>query len=638
MDRPRANFLRLVEQPTKPSPLDETVLQRGGWQTSLFASDNPALIVVAEFDVLPVADFVTLCTSARPKYLFDLRKAPRFDVAHLNRRLAFDLFAGVGAQYFDLSGRLGLKGARDVANVAAEISKVIEINQRASGPTILLVDHDQFVEDYVLTLIEKLPMPPQQVWDVLKLPMTDSRPTKDRGLIFISHANPIDNNFAAWLAGKLAIAGYSVWSDVTKLVGGEIIWDDIEEAIRNHAAKVIVAVSRISQTKSGVLDEIDLAIRVERADSLQGFVVPIRIDDLPFSEVRANLARKNIIDFNQNWASGLSNLLRLLERDHVPKASTSGATMLAGSLDGGLRVRATIKEQHEHLVSNWLLAERLPENIDLMDVDGPQSAVAGLVRASRFPTFQHLRLIGMFSDASLESEFLIENTKVKRAYRVPLSEFLAGTSTISIKRYDARNILSNLVRQAWSSHMRTKGLTSFELASGQLAWFLPDQLIEGNKVAFVDDAGKRRRKQLVGWSEKRQIFWHAAFEARPVVGDLNRLVLQPHVIFTEDGKTPLFSKQRMHTLRRSFCKSWWNDRWRDLLIAFAHTVGENDGVRLSVGPTEFLSFGMPMRIDSKWVPEIDETNVDEEIDQFDALDAGDEWSGDIEDEAEEITL
>jgi hypothetical protein len=635
VNKPRANFLRLVEQPAKLNPLDESVLQRVGWQNTLFASDNPALIVVAEFDVLPVTDFVILCKTARPKFLFDLRKAPRFDVAHLNRRLAFDLFAGAGIQYFDLSGRLGPNGARDVTTVAAEISRSVEISRSSSGPILLLVDHDQFGESYVLSLIEKLPIPPQQVWDVLKLPVTDAVPPKDRRLIFISHANPIDNNFAAWLSGKLAIAGYNVWSDVTKLVGGEIIWDDIEEAIRNHAAKVVVAVSRISQTKPGVLDEIDLAIRVERAASLQGFVIPIRIDDLPFSEVRANLARKNIIDFHPNWASGLSSLLRILERDHVPKTSDTGAKMLAQSLDGGLRARATIKDQHEQLVSNWLLVKRLPDHIDLVDVQGPQSSVAELARTSRYPAFQHLRLIGMFSDAGFESEFQIAGTTVKRAYRVPLPDFLAGTSTLAVKRYDARNIFSSLLRQAWTLHMRSRGLASFELASGQLAWFLPDQLIEGNKVAFVDDAGKRRRKQLVGWSEKRQIFWHAAFEARPVVGDPNRLVLQPHVIFTADGKTPLFSKQRMHVLRRSFCKSWWNDRWRDLLIAFTRAVGENDEVRLCVGPTEFLSFGMPMRIGSRWVPEIEETNVDEEIDPFDALDSGDEWGGDFEDESEE---
>lgn len=636
VNRPRANFLRLVEEPTKSPPLDEASLQRVGWQNTLFATENPALIVVVEFDALPAADFVTLCTTSRPKFIFDLRKAPRFDVAHLNRRLVFDLFSGSGIQYFDLSGRLSSSGARDIANVAVEINKTVATSRSALGPFVLLVDHEQFGEEYVTGLVEELPIPPGEVWDVLKLPAKEAPPSKERRLIFISHANPVDNNFAAWLSGKLAIAGYHVWSDVTKLVGGEIIWDDIEEAIRNHSAKVIVAVSRVAQTKPGVLDEIDLAIRVERADALKSFVIPIRIDDLPFSEVRANLARKNIIDFYPNWADGLSGLLRMLERDHVPKTPATGAETLARSLDGGLRVRATVKDQREQLVSNWLLVKRLPDSIDLMDVQGPQSVVPELARSSTYPAFQHLRLVGMFADATLNAEFQMAGTTVKRAYRVPVTDFLVGAAQIGLKRPDARNVLSSLMRQAWSIHMRGRGLSSFELASGQLAWFLPDQLIEGNKVAFVDDEGKRRRKQLVGWSEKRQICWHAAFEARPVVGDLNRLVLRPHVIFTADGKTPIFSKQRMHVLRRSFCKSWWNDRWRDLLIAFTRVIGENEEIRLSVGPTEYLSLHMPMRIGSRWVPEVEETTADDDVDPLDALDADNEWNDEfLEEEPED---
>jgi hypothetical protein len=634
--RPRANFLRLVEPPKQPDRLDETVLQRAGWQNTLFANDNPALIVVAEFDVLPVADFVTLLTSARPKFLFDLRRAPRFDVAHLNRRLAFDLFSGARAEYFDLSGRLGPDGARDVATAAMEISKTIGAVRAGSGPIVLLVDHEQIGEDYVLNLIEKLPPPAGEVWDVLKLPIAGTTLSKDRRLVFISHANPVDNNFAAWLSGKLAIAGYTVWSDVTKLVGGEVIWDDIEQAIRNHAAKVVVAISRTSQTRPGVLDEIDLAIRVERAENLKSFVLPIRIDNLPFSEVRANLARKNIIDFNRNWAAGLSSLLRVFERDRVPKTVATGAETLSRSLDGGLRVRATVIDKQEKLVSNWLLAIKLPDSIDLMDVSAPQSEVQVLVRTAPFPAFQYLRLLGTFSDPARENEFKILTTSVKRAYRIPLSEFLAGNSEVGIRRQEARNILANLLRQAWNFGMQARGLRSFEMASGQLAWFAPDQLIETNKVAFIDDAGKRRRKQLVGWSEKRQIFWHAAFEAKPVVGDVPRFVLRPHVIFTADGKTPLFSKQRMHVLRRSFCKSWWNDRWRDLLIAFTQIIGEDGEIRLPATPTEFVVFGMPMRVESTSVPEIEEATTDEDSDASDALDSDEEWSEEIfEDDPED---
>jgi hypothetical protein len=42
-----------------------------------------------------------------------------------------------------------------------------------------------------------------------------------------------------------------------------------------------------------------------------------------------------------------------------------------------------------------------------------------------------------------------------------------------------------------------------------------------------------------------------------------------------------------------------------------------------------------MRVESKWVPEIEEATADDEIDQFDALDADDEWNDELLDEESE---
>ncbi len=40
----------------------------------------------------------------------------------------------------------------------------------------------------------------------------------------------------------------------------------------------------------------------------------------------------------------------------------------------------------------------------------------------------------------------------------------------------------------------------------------------------------------------------------------------------------------MHQLRRSFCKSWWNDRWRGFLHAFINLAAKGeDAITLPVG-------------------------------------------------------
>ena len=70
--------------------------------------------------------------------------------------------------------------------------------------------------------------------------MTDETARRnERTVVFVSHVTPQDNDFVLWLCARLASAGYEVWSDVTKLIGGEVFWRDIEDAIRNHTAKFL---------------------------------------------------------------------------------------------------------------------------------------------------------------------------------------------------------------------------------------------------------------------------------------------------------------------------------------------------------------------------------------------------------------
>lgn len=66
-----------------------------------------------------------------------------------------------------------------------------------------------------------------------------SRKSHNRDTVLLSHANSEDNEFTLWLALQLANEGYRVWSDLTKLLGGETFWDDIEAVIRDIAVKVL---------------------------------------------------------------------------------------------------------------------------------------------------------------------------------------------------------------------------------------------------------------------------------------------------------------------------------------------------------------------------------------------------------------
>ena len=88
-----------------------------------------------------------------------------------------------------------------------------------------------------------------------------------RDTIFICHATPDDNNFVRWLGARLTGHGYKVWADMFGLKGGMPFWNTIEDALREHACKVIYVASKASvdPKRQGVRNELSVADAVRKA-------------------------------------------------------------------------------------------------------------------------------------------------------------------------------------------------------------------------------------------------------------------------------------------------------------------------------------------------------------------------------------
>src|SRR5271156_973886 len=114
-----------------------------------------------------------------------------------------------------------------------------------------------------------------------------TKASQERNMIFLSHATPEDNSFARWLALQLANEGYPVWCDLTKLLGGEDFWKDIQEAIRKRSIRFLFVLSRPSNTKEGTLQELACAkaVAAQVRSEIRDFIIALKIDDLPYSEV-----------------------------------------------------------------------------------------------------------------------------------------------------------------------------------------------------------------------------------------------------------------------------------------------------------------------------------------------------------------
>lgn len=444
-----------------------------------------------------------------------------------------------------------------------------------------------------------------------------------RSLIFLSHANPEDNDFTLWLGARLASAGYSVWSDVTKLIGGEIFWDNIEVAIRQHSAKVVSIFSKAGAQKSGFKDELSLALAVEKKQGLTDFVIPLRLDDRDFSDFPPEIIRRNAIDFSNGWQDGLGRLFKKLELDGAPRSEGPDADALSNWSKSLLKIDADIVSEEELTISNWLEVVRPPPAIVVSRIR--TSASAAGPKPPAWPT--EVKGEFVYSFARLERRDL---GGFEQFSELDLQHFLSGGSGVmlSIGRQDAHNIVVSLLRQAWDRFARSRGLQRKDFTSGRAGYFIPLREQGISRTSFVGPTGVAGSRALIGYSPKRAVNWHYAPELLPMVGRTIRFSIKPHVLFSEDGSTPLTDIARAHRLRRGFCKNWWQDRWRDLMLAYlAYLSGGKESIELplsnsvnlllSAKPTIYTSPVTAVAPGSEQEPGDDDQAADEAADDLD---------------------
>ncbi len=412
----------------------------------------------------------------------------------------------------------------------------------------------------------------------------------NRTIVFVGHANPEDNTFAQWLSLRLASLGYQVWSDVTKLLGGEDFWRDIELIIRNEAAKYVYVLSRSSNQKLGTLQEVRVANATAKRDNLRDFVIPLRIDGLPHDKINIEIGRLNAIEF-RDWALGLTQLCEKLEVDGVPRNPLSGAETVRHWWDRECAPGRRVTGESEVHYSNWYPL-RLPPYIH-------RYSVMGLVEGEprwKFPTRWHeLRLVSFASEAEIESG--LGTLRLDGTEKLKITDFLSRENS---KRGENRDLVIGLLREAWEQYTLARGLKKFEMASGRPMFYFDIDALPNPNVSFLSVNGTKTYRGLMGYKTRKsglKRHWHFAISARPAVHPQPILQVRAHVLFSEDGRTIWSSAAAMHRARRSQCKNWWNDDWRDRILASMAWLaegGESLGLTLSAGSANAVVAARPL--------------------------------------------
>ncbi|HEX8071570.1 MAG TPA: toll/interleukin-1 receptor domain-containing protein [Pyrinomonadaceae bacterium] len=473
--------------------------------------------------------------------------------------------------------------------------------------------------------------------------MTDHEVPSTRDVIFISHAYPEDNEFTLWLALRLALEGYPVWCDLTKLLGGEDFWRSVEKIIRQKACKVLFVLSKSSNAKDGTLQEVALAKEVAKQNGFEDFLIPLKIDDLPRGQINIELKRINYTSFEDGWAKGLSALLEKLETQGVPKRSNYSPDAVASWWREHFSAEQGLQRKKEEHLSNWFVIESPPQKLFFhIFMPGISSMPSPAEGEAVYPYQPHGN--GILSFAKAE-DFNGGGQLFGDTHPFFVADLLDDEQDTFIDPMHTRDVITNLFTQAWTNFVRQRGLATYELASGAFCCYFKKDQLERDKITFIGVDDKKTWRNIIGYkSIKSKIvadkkrYWHFGISAKPHLRSTKFFAVNPHVLFSDDGQAIWDDKDRMHRVKMSQCKNWWNDDWRDRILAVMSWLTDENGeivvplsseeaLRINKSPLIFTSpvyFDDPGKLAStEDVGEAAEPEIDDDVEYDDEED--DDW-------------
>lgn len=405
----------------------------------------------------------------------------------------------------------------------------------------------------------------------------------ERKTIFISHAAPEDNDFTRWLSLQLIGLGYTIWSDVLKLKGGEDWWPLIEKEIRDNTIKFLVVLSSTSNDREGVLKELAVAQKVKKQLEDSQFIVPLHIDEnLSYDDVNIELNRLNSINFKRSWATGLQQLVELLEDQQVPKKEINYEDVnklwqtihLAGKHP---------TEKSETYYSNWFPILSLPEKLNFHRIN--YAIPSGFdIRTLKYPAVKYKNCLVTFAWCYDFMEELPKTTTYNQSDTVQVSteEVLNGEyGNKFISNFEAKRLIIQLLNKGFDQSIRQKGVEVYEM-SNKLSFWVKKGVLEKDKYNKVQLVGKQKEKN-----------WHYGISGSVKMFPERCFVINSHIWFTSNGETLIPEASKQHSARRKQGKNWWNNDWRNKTMAFMQYLGEGEGtINLILGSEEVASISV----------------------------------------------
>jgi hypothetical protein len=395
----------------------------------------------------------------------------------------------------------------------------------------------------------------------------------NRNIIFISHATPQDNEFSIWLASRLEMLGYKIWLDKNYLLGGEKIWQTIQNIIRNESAKLLLVCSNNiidvnGNLKDGINKEMLFAEGIAKEHKIEDFIIPLKIDNSSYNAV-IGLNILNHIEFSDSWADGLKQLLKKLAKDSVPKENKDSSSLNAFSewYENEYTSDCFICKKTDIFYSSWWKIKTLPEKVYMHKFPFRSTAYAIRNINSNIPIFQNANCIYSFEKKLklLTDQLTGETQHTVQEYSV--NDIVDGKREEVINGF--KKLLSNILEKLF----RKMGLKSYYL-SGKTAYFVPKYENSKRTVFVYPNTNQKMSKGLMG--SFFDINWHYGISFRTITDSFLGYALKAHLIFTKDGINPINDKNKQHSSRRKKGSAFFNKHWMDMQFAFIERLKDKD--------------------------------------------------------------
>jgi hypothetical protein len=413
--------------------------------------------------------------------------------------------------------------------------------------------------------------------------MADSQ----RDHLFISYATE-DSAFSDWLARKLMSAGYRVWYDQLKLLGGESYPADIDVAIKERSFRLLALLSPASLVKPNPLKERTLALNISRERKI-GFLIPLLVQPLRPAELDWMTSDLTHIPFHGDWASGFAALLERLRSSGAP--CDPGATRSAICDWSAAQDRPVQRE--ERLWTNLLPILEVPKILRGFELaEGTDRDRLAL----RWPYYWHGGLAWAFG--APDPSFGVRHGKPTEIHWPSFAEY---------RGMKVENAAHHLIRRSLLTHCIRKGAQAHPTQRAQV--YFPQNLLPDGKLWYSGYAGRRTYVAVTGerafFSRGEQVKnrYHLAVAFTPALRQYGQPVVQVRMglhLRDEHGRD-LDSKTAFRRQKR-VRKTWWNHQWlcRLLAVSFWMADGEDTFNALDAGDARLIIGRLPLHTSTSY--------------------------------------